>query len=159
MKPVEVLLAELNELDVRLWRDGDRLRINAPKEVLTPDLRAELTARKAEILTFLDQKPPVAGSARPPIRPVSRAGTLPLSFALERLWFLSQLNPDSVGYNSPNAMRLIGPLDAAVLFRSLNEIVRRHEALRTTFTTTDGQPAQVIAPAQPDRGCTHFITG
>lgn len=63
-----------------------------------------------------------------------------LSFAQERLWFLDQLNPNSAVYNVPLAVRLSGPIETQALERSVNEIVRRHDALRTTFTTLDGQP-------------------
>src|SRR5438128_2122282 len=69
----------------------------------------------------------------------------PLSFAQQRLWFLDQLAPGSLAYNMPTAMRMDGALDAGALRRALDEIVRRHEALRTTFATVDEQPVQVIA--------------
>ena len=71
----------------------------------------------------------------------------PTSFAQQRLWFLSQLEPDSPAYNIPAALRLSGELNVRVLEQSLNEIVRRHEALRTTFVAVEGKPAQVVAPA------------
>jgi len=87
-----------------------------------------------------------AGVQAPPIRPVSRDRELPLSFAQQRLWFLDQLEPNSPMYNIPDVVRLIGPLDVEVLKRCLNEIVRRHEVLRTTFAVVDGRPVQVIAP-------------
>ena len=83
----------------------------------------------------------------PPITPVARDGYLPLSFAQQRLWFIDQLAPGNSAYNIPAAVRLEGPLNVMALERSLNEIVRRHEALRTTFTIVDGGPAQVIAPS------------
>jgi amino acid adenylation domain-containing protein len=70
---------------------------------------------------------------------------LPLSFAQQRLWFLEQLEPGLPFYSLPLATRLSGPLRVSRLEQSLNEIVRRHEALRTTFATVDGNPAQVIA--------------
>ena len=73
--------------------------------------------------------------------------TLPLSFAQERLWFLDQLEPGSATYNIPAALRLRGRLATAVLASSFAEIVRRHEALRTTFTVVEGRPVQVVAPA------------
>src|SRR5829696_8711773 len=69
---------------------------------------------------------------------------LPLSFAQQRLWFLDQLAPGSAAYNLSGRLRLEGPLDAASLEASLNEIVRRHEALRTIFSTHDGEPVQII---------------
>src|SRR6266700_6924477 len=70
----------------------------------------------------------------------------PLSFAQQQLWFLNQLEPENPFYNIPFALHLKGPLQVEVLERSLREIVRRHEALRTTFGTIDGLPQQVIAP-------------
>ena len=87
------------------------------------------------------------GAAQPPLRSVERVGPLPLSFAQERLWFLDQLDPGSAVYNIPVALRLRGRLEVAVLEASLREIVCRHESLRTTFTTIEGAPVQVIAPA------------
>jgi len=87
-----------------------------------------------------------SGLETPPIVPVSRDGDLPLSFAQQRLWFLDQLAPGNLFYNIPMAVRLKGRLDVAALERSLNEIVRRHEPLRTTFETVRGKPVQVIAP-------------
>lgn len=71
----------------------------------------------------------------------------PLSFAQQRLWFIDQLEPGNPIYNIPGGIRLTGPLDQAALRSALTEIVRRHEALRTTFATVDGTPAQVIHPA------------
>jgi amino acid adenylation domain-containing protein len=70
----------------------------------------------------------------------------PLTFAQQRLWFLSQLQPDSTAYNMNLALRLTGPLDLEALERSLNEVVRRHEALRTSFASHDGKPIQLITP-------------
>src|SRR5687768_7632800 len=84
-------------------------------------------------------------SELPPIEPAAREGRLPLSFAQERLWFIDRLDPGSAAYNIPVAWRLGGALDEAALERSLGEIVRRHEALRTVFAEADGSPVQVIA--------------
>jgi len=82
----------------------------------------------------------------PPIVPLARDGALPpLSFSQQRLWFLDQLEPGSSAYNLAGALRLAGPLDAAALGRVLDEIVRRHESLRTTFADVEGTPAQVAA--------------
>ena len=79
-----------------------------------------------------------------PIVSVSRPDRLPLSFAQERLWFLHQLEPDTAAYNIPTATLIEGRLNVDAFNEALNEVVRRHEALRTTFAVTDGQPAQVI---------------
>ncbi|MES1241578.1 MAG: non-ribosomal peptide synthase/polyketide synthase, partial [Acidobacteriota bacterium] len=84
-------------------------------------------------------------------RPVlaARLDRGPLSFSQERLWFLDRLEPGSTAYNIPAALRLTGALDPEALAASLSEIVRRHEALRTTFEEKDGEPVQVVRPAVP----------
>jgi amino acid adenylation domain-containing protein len=87
-----------------------------------------------------------AAPGLPPVAPVARTEAPPLSFAQERLWFLDRLEGASALYNVPVARRLSGALDAAALERALGGIVRRHEALRTTFREVDGLPVQVIAP-------------
>jgi len=83
----------------------------------------------------------------PAITPVRRDGPLPLSYAQQRLWILDQMEPNNYMYNIPRSMRMRGPLDVAALTRGLNEIVRRHEPLRTWFGTEAGQPVQHIEPA------------
>jgi amino acid adenylation domain-containing protein len=85
-------------------------------------------------------------SPAPPLRRARRDGPLPLSFAQERLWFLNRLQPGSPAYNMPTALQARGELSPALLEAILNEVVRRHEALRTTFPWRAGQPAQEIAP-------------
>ena len=85
------------------------------------------------------------GLAAPPIEPVSRTDTISLSFAQQRLWFLDKLEPNTPDYNIPDGIRLKGFLNIDALKRSIDEIVRRHEILRTTFKTVDGKPYQDIA--------------
>src|SRR5581483_6592931 len=72
---------------------------------------------------------------------------VPLSFAQERLWFLHQLQPGSAAYNVPTAVRLEGPLDVPALQRVLEGLIRRHEALRTTFRFSGTRPVQHVSPA------------
>ena len=78
----------------------------------------------------------------PPIR------TAPLSFAQQRLWFLDQYEPENILYNIPVAIRLHGALDVTALERSVNQIVKHHEALRTTFAVVGDHPVQVINEAR-----------
>jgi myxalamid-type nonribosomal peptide synthetase MxaA len=146
MKTIDEFLAYLHRLDVKLWIEGDRLRCNAPEEALTPALSAQIQARKAEIMQVLKDINGTVASAQTSIQPVSHQQALPLSFAQQRLWFLDQLQPSSPLYNIPAALRLKGPLNVGVLQQSLNAVVQRHEVLRTTFKTVEGQPVQVIAP-------------
>jgi amino acid adenylation domain-containing protein len=79
----------------------------------------------------------------------SDAESAPLSFAQQRLWFIDQLVPGGTFYNVSSAVRLQGRLDISALERTITEVTRRHEVLRTTFQMVDGEPAQVIAPVQP----------
>ncbi|MET7345583.1 amino acid adenylation domain-containing protein [Streptomyces sp. NPDC005547] len=92
-----------------------------------------------------------AGDAGPmtrtPLVPREHAGAVVRpSFAQQRLWFVDQLEPGGSAYNIAAAARITGALDTEVLERALREVVRRHETLRTTFDTVDGEPAQVIHP-------------
>src|SRR5215208_2041884 len=73
----------------------------------------------------------------------------PLSFAQQRLWFIDQLEPNKSIYNLPTPRRLKGKLNIAALEQALSEIIRRHESLRTSFATADGEPVQIVAQAQP----------
>src|SRR5215813_959396 len=79
-----------------------------------------------------------------PLKARERGGDLPLSYAQQRLWFLHQWEPSNPFYNSPAALRLSGRLDIAALRRTLAEVVRRHEVLRTCFPSLDGAPSQQI---------------
>ncbi|RKG69792.1 non-ribosomal peptide synthetase, partial [Corallococcus exercitus] len=85
-------------------------------------------------------------TSAPQLTRVSHDGPLPLSFAQQRLWLIDQLEPGSSLYNVPVAVRLEGYLRADVLERALQEVVRRHDALRTTFAQVEGTPVQVIHP-------------
>ena len=95
----------------------------------------------------LEKKRVRAAAARIP-RQDRKGNSFPLSFAQQRLWFLHLLAPESHAYNIPNAVHATGPLNVPALEQSINEIRRRHEILRTTFTVREGQPVQVIGPAE-----------
>ena len=106
---------------------------------MLPHLQASQSALKTRAVA--DSGPVDAGLAAVP-----RQGELPLSFAQQRLWFIDQLEPGSPMYNLASMYRMRGELNVAALEKTINEIVRRHESLRTTFRNVDGQPVQVIAP-------------
>ena len=78
---------------------------------------------------------------------------IPLSFAQQRLWFLHRLDGANATYNLPLALRLKGELDGTALRLALEDLVARHESLRTIFPDTSDEPQQVILP--PERA--HFI--
>ncbi len=88
----------------------------------------------------------IAVDTLPPLVPQARDTSIPLSFAQESIWQLQQLAPESCAYNSFFILRFTGSLSAIALESSFNEIIRRHEILRTAFTIVEGQPVQVITP-------------
>jgi len=106
----------------------------------TPRLAA--LARRIETLLETQTEPPP-----PPLIPVPRTGSLPLSFAQQRLWFLDRLEPGRPVYNMPIALRLVGELRIAALAGALAALTARHEALRTTFADRAGEPFQRISPS------------
>lgn len=107
-------------------------------------------ARLFEMPTVAQLAEAMAGMTKPgleipPITPVPRDQELPLSFSQQRLWFLDQLEPGSSFYNVPAPVRLTGKLNVTTLRRSIAEVIRRHEVLRTVYRTVDGRPAQVVS--------------
>ena len=104
------------------------------------------SAQKLALLaSLLDEE----GIPQPPVlKPLPRDGTLPLSSAQMRLWLFDRLEPSSAAYNIPVRHDFKGPFDLAAFERSLNEIVRRHEVLRTSYLRIDGNPVQKIAPPE-----------
>src|SRR6185436_6556544 len=101
-------LSYLRSREIKLWVEGDQLRYGAPKGALTPELRTQLLARKAELIAFLRQTTGAAHAAVQPIPHAPRSQPLPLSFAQQRLWFLHQLTPSLTSYHIPAALRLSG---------------------------------------------------
>ena len=96
----------------------------------------------------------LSAAASAPVVPLlarPRPASIPLSFAQQRLWFLHQLAPTAGAYNLPCTLRLTGPLDIAALEQSLDAVIARHEALRTTFASGPEGPTQLIGPAYPVR--------
>src|ERR1700741_1738661 len=109
----------------------------------------KLSAAKLELLTRRLREKSERAAYAPPIRRRDPSITRPpLSFAQQRLWFVQRLEPNNVAYNMPLSVRLSGSLNVATLERSLSEVVRRHEVLRTIFADLDGEPVQVISPPQ-----------
>lgn len=142
-------LERLNRLGIQVWAEGAKVRLNAPKGVLTPALRKELTHRKEEVLAILRDSGVRRTSERTRLAQMLSQGNLPLSFEQQRLWFLDQLEPGSSAYTITAWQRFFGPLDLTALTNAFTELVRRHESLRTTFVNKDGEPVQWIADPAP----------
>ena len=116
-------------------------------------LNAEVPLRRlfegptvAELSTAIEKARRNGSAPVSRIEPVARTSALPLSFAQQRLWFLDQLESGNTSYNVPAAVRLRGALDVNALQRALDEVVRRHETLRVSFPTVNGEPVQFITP-------------
>ncbi|WP_338876064.1 non-ribosomal peptide synthase/polyketide synthase [Mycetohabitans endofungorum] len=128
-------------LAVRLMNRVKGLGADVPLATLfaTPTLTAFAAALDAHWQQGTDTLPEIA--------PVSREGSLPLSFAQQRLWFLAQLDGVSDTYHIPLALHVRGPLDRAAWQQALDALLARHEALRSTFVSVDGQPQVRLLPA------------
>jgi surfactin family lipopeptide synthetase A len=144
MTSTDQFLAKLRRLGLEIWSEDGQLRYRGPKAIVTAELVAEMAARKHDLLEFLRSANQSIRHVAPPIRPVPRDGELPLSFAQQRMWFLARFEPDSTAYIETSAYRIGGIFDQPALERALNEIVRRHEILRTVYPSLDGQPSQII---------------
>ncbi|MBF8260597.1 MAG: hypothetical protein HW376_126 [candidate division NC10 bacterium] len=105
---------------------------------------ANLPAEKRALVEERLRNSGLSGASARRLGPRPSATTTPLSFAQERLWFMDQLEPGSLAYNRPWAVRLKGRLAPDALEAALNSIISRHEPLRTTFTAVDGLPVQAV---------------
>jgi amino acid adenylation domain-containing protein/non-ribosomal peptide synthase protein (TIGR01720 family) len=121
-------------------RVREAFRVELPLRKL---FESPTVAKLAQALSSAREDSPV--SVPEAIGAGRRERQLPLSFAQQRLWFIDQLEPGRPFYNVPVALRLSGRLDVSVLRRTLGEVVRRHEVLRTTFPAPEGTASQRIA--------------
>jgi amino acid adenylation domain-containing protein len=138
-------LNHLQSLNVRVWLQDGNLRIRALPGVLTAGLKSELSERKPEIVKLL-RLLPHGSPEKPAVIRAPREGRIPLTFAQQRLWFVDQLHPASPAYNICDINEIQREIDLIALQHTLNELVRRHEILRTSFPAVDGVPMQRIAP-------------
>jgi len=109
--------------------------------------KLNLSEKRLALLEMLVKQEDLAVPSVSRIAPTDKTTPAPLSFSQERLWILDQLEPGSSAYNIPFAIRLSGHLNVTSLQQSIGEIFRRHEVLRTTFSTDNDRPVQRIAPA------------
>ena len=126
------LLNGLRYLGIVVEADAGRLNISAPTGVLTPAIRAAVSARKPELLAAAQLHPTPA----PPL-------ALPLSFEQERVWLAQQFAPDSPHFTLAAAFDIKGPLDAHALAQTMTDIAHRHEILRTRYVG-GLEPAQIV---------------
>ena len=139
------LLSELDALDVKLALEGGGLRYSAPKGVLSPALLARLSSLKDSLIPLLRQRAEDRAWVEAPIPRQARGRGLPLSAAQQRFWFLDQLDHGNRAtyVMPPIVLRLCGDLNIAALRSALNEVVQRHEVLRSAFCIEDDAPVQI----------------
>ena len=134
------LINRLRTQGIGLSLQNGKLRLKAEKGALTDDLKNEIISKRSEIIALL-------GSAANSddehfsIPKADRTENLPLSFAQQRLWFLDALEPGTPLYNMPFASRIKGTPDTDLLELALQQMLARHESLRTKFEALNGQPA------------------
>jgi acyl carrier protein len=123
-------------------------RIHKEFRVEMPLSRFFETPTVAALADYIDRIGPSRDRTETfPIGTAEGAGNAPVSFAQQRLWFLDQLEPENSAYNLFTAFQLTGRLDVTALEQSFNEIIRRHQVLRTVFKSIDGQPCQIVLPS------------
>jgi amino acid adenylation domain-containing protein len=138
---------KLSGMGVELWYEGDRLRFRAPKGVLGPEDRAELAARRSEIVAQLRSE--ASASER----------TFPLSYSQKSLWFLHQQAPESTAYHVALSARVLSSVDEGALRQALQALVDRHAILRTTYAFQGDAPCQRVAGAATVPFEVHAVPG
>ncbi|MFC6010970.1 non-ribosomal peptide synthetase [Nocardia lasii] len=122
-------------------------RLGAAAGVRVPARTVFEASTVAELAAALDAVI-VDAAVRIPLVPRERGERVPLSLAQQRMWFMARLDPDSSAYNIPVALRLTGPLDTAALTAALDDVLERHEVLRTVYPEHDGQGYQRVLPVE-----------
>jgi amino acid adenylation domain-containing protein len=145
------LLERLRRLDVRVWLDGDRLRVSAPPGVLTPELQADIAAEKPALIEVLTAKADPSETAGIPR--LDSADPLPLSFTQERMWVLHELDPSSTAYHVIRTDRFRGELDVQALERAWHRLAARQDVLRTRILASDGVPSACVDEALAPDAC------
>jgi aspartate racemase len=150
-------LDHVDHADNFFWLGGHSLLATRIISRIRETFRVELPVRslfESPTLAELSQRIESAmrsgaSMAAPPIKALPDDEQLPLSYAQQRLWFLNQLMPDSNAYNLPAEMVIDAQINVTAFQQALTEVMRRHEALRTTFVLSGAQPLQHINPPAP----------
>lgn len=140
---IERFIAELHRQQISVWADGERLRCSGPEAALSPDLTAEIRARKTDILNFLHLNQ-AQGTAIPQTIPARHDRSPPLSFAQRRMWLLEQMYPGTLLHHMRFVIEAHGQLEAGPLEMALNKVVSRHAVLRTRIQNEGGEPRQIV---------------
>jgi amino acid adenylation domain-containing protein len=137
------LIQKLRKLNIHLKLEGDQLKVDAPKGMLTQELLTEIRSHKDSILQYLRDARQQRFEAIPPVPPQPH---YMLSHAQRRLWVIDQMDPSRAAYNMPFACWLEGDLDREAFTRVFETLLTRHESLRTCFIEEGEEPRQKILP-------------
>ncbi|MEB3341935.1 condensation domain-containing protein [Okeania sp.] len=146
MKLTEIL-SQISSQGIKLWAEGDELKIRAPKGALTTETRDLLSKNKLELLHLLQEKSSNVSATSVPLVYVGRDKDLPVTYQQERLWTIDQLMGNKLNLNVSTALKIEGLIDIPLLQKSWNEIISRNESLRTIFSFAEGSLIQVIVPS------------
>ena len=146
MKTLDELLLELGRLNIKVWADGNNLRYQAPKGILTSDILAQIKTYKTEILAFLNQSRIESQSIIKPVDATLKNDGLLLSFTQQQFWLLHHLEESNYIHNMVRVFRLEGDLDIPSFEQAIQCLIKRHSILRTGFKVVNGSPVQVITP-------------
>ena len=144
----EELITRLSCRGVSLWSEAGRLRYRAPEGALDDELRAELKRCKNELLNVVMQRR--SAFEFPHLQRLLHDAPIPLSSAQQSLWFLDRLYPQNTSANEQFALCLRGTLKTEHLEHAWNQLLERHEILRTRFEAINGEPRQIIQPVTPE---------
>jgi acyl transferase domain-containing protein/aryl carrier-like protein/acyl carrier protein len=146
---VKAVVQQVLDAGIALYLKDGKLAYKAKRGAFTEPLQVLVREHKGEIEQYISAQAAALGETAAPLSPVAVQDRGILSFAQQRLWFLDQLGHGSAHYNMPAALRLAGALDRQALHATLNEIIRRHEVLRTTYHKTAVGGVQHVASSLP----------
>ena len=135
-------LSQLRGLGVKLWMDGERLRVKAPAGVLTKALKKDLAAQKEDIVRFLNSLKEGDSTKE---KAVETERVTPLSLKQQYIWLRDRINVDDQVNHLAFAVRISGALDKAVLEKSIAKVTEHHEILRTSYPVSDSLPTLKVS--------------
>ncbi|AIQ12432.1 non-ribosomal peptide synthetase [Paenibacillus durus] len=137
------LMHDLNKRNISLYHEQGKIKIIGPREQISPELREKIKLYKKEIIQFLTDSERLEKNGIPRVKP-SEENCYPLSRAQKRMYILHQMDEQGVAYNIPLVMKLKGRLDIHQFEQAMQQIIQRHEGLRTAFIKLNDEPVQKI---------------
>ncbi|MEM8604517.1 MAG: condensation domain-containing protein [Cyanobacteria bacterium P01_H01_bin.121] len=140
------ILSQCSDQGIKLWVEGDQLKVRSPKGKLIPEIRDLLLQHKAQLLQLLQSQKAQISVDKIPLIPQKIVDNLPLSDQQKRLWTVAQLRSNDGALNISQVLRLSGLLNLPILQQSWAELVQRHAILRTVFSLKHETVSQVVLP-------------